>query len=178
MVELIAKRYVKALMQGRDNASLTTISEQLKKIVAAYSDEKFLAILSSSDINASQKVEFVLSFVEADNVSDEFKNLIKLLGEKSRLDIIPDIVCELENELAVLNNSYTGIIYTNKELSGDDVEKLRSQFASKFNVQLQLEQNVCEYDGIKVDIDGLGCEIAFSKERFKSQMIEHILKAV
>lgn len=177
MVELVAKRYVKALMIGRDNASLTAIYEQLKQIATAYNDDKFLAILSSSDINGTQKVELVLSFVEGDT-SNEFKNFIKLLGEKSRLDIIPDIVDTLENELAVLNNSYTGVIYTNKELSVDDVEKLRAQFAAKFDVELKLEQNVCDYDGLKVDIDGLGCEVAFSKERLKSQMIEHILKAV
>jgi len=177
MVELVSKRYVKALMIGRDNASLTTLCEQLKKIAAAYSDEKFLAILSSSDIKASQKVELVLSFLEGE-VSNELTNFIKLLGEKTRLDIIPDIVESLESELAVLNNSYTGVIYTNKELSVDDIEKLRSQFATKFSVELNLEQKVCDYDGIKVDIDGLGCEIAFSKERLKSQMIEHILKAV
>jgi F-type H+-transporting ATPase subunit delta len=164
-------------MLGRDSASLTTIYEQLKQIASAYNDEKFLAILSSSDINGAQKVELVLSFVEG-NTTNEFQNFIKLLGEKSRLDIIPDIVDTLEAELAVLNNSYTGVIYTNKELSVDDVEKLRSQFATKFNVELKLEQNVCDYDGIKVDIDGLGCEVAFSKERLKSQMIEHILKAV
>ena len=39
-------------------------------------------------------------------------------------------------------------------------------------------QNVCDYDGIKVDIDGLGVEISFSKDRLKSQLIDHILKAV
>jgi len=178
MVELVAKRYVKALMIGRDSAGLTTIYEQLKKIASAYSDEKYLAILSSSDINVSQKIELVLSFVESDNVSGEFTNFIKLLGEKSRLDIIPDIVDTLENELSILNNSYSGVVYTNKELSVDAIEKLRSQFATKFNIELMLEQNVCDYDGIKVDIDGLGCEVAFSKERLKSQMIEHILKAV
>jgi F-type H+-transporting ATPase subunit delta len=37
---------------------------------------------------------------------------------------------------------------------------------------------VNNYDGIKVDIDGLGVEIGFAKSKFKSQMIEHILKAV
>ena len=43
---------------------------------------------------------------------------------------------------------------------------------------LQLTQNICDYDGIKVDIDGLGVEVGFSKERLKSQLIHHILKAV
>jgi F-type H+-transporting ATPase subunit delta len=100
------------------------------------------------------------------------------LSENNRLGLIPNIVSELENELAVINNSYKGVIHTNVELSADEVAKLNQQFAKKFNVDLALTQNICDYDGIKVDIDGLGVEVGFSKERLKSQMIEHILKAV
>jgi F-type H+-transporting ATPase subunit delta len=176
MVELVAKRYVKALMTGKDSAGINAICEELKQIAPAFCDDKFIAILSTTDISSDQKVELVLSFIE--NPSNELTNLVKLLGEKKRLNVIPELVDGLEKELAALNNSYTGIVYTNNELSSADMEKLTSQFASKFNVTLELAQNVCDYDGIKVDIDGLGVEIGFSKERLKSQMIEHILKAV
>ncbi|MEN8718216.1 MAG: F0F1 ATP synthase subunit delta, partial [Sulfurovum sp.] len=58
------------------------------------------------------------------------------------------------------------------------MSSIEEQFSKKFNVNLSLSQNVCDYDGIKVDIDSLGVEISFSKERLKSQLIDHILKAV
>ena len=48
----------------------------------------------------------------------------------------------------------------------------------KNDVKLSLSQNVGDYDGIKVDIDGLGVEISFSKDRLRAQLIDHILKAV
>ncbi len=176
MIDLVAKRYVKALMKDRDNDSLNSIYGELKTVTSAYNDEKFLSIISSIDIKVEEKVNFVLSLLE--DGSQTIKNLIKLLGDKKRLDILPQIVSQLEKELAVLNNSYTGIVYTNKELSSSDMDKLNAQFTKKFNVNLELSQNVCDYDGIKVDIDGLGCEISFSKERLKLQMIDHILKAV
>ncbi len=176
MIDLVAKRYVKAIMSDRDNESLNSIYNELKAISSAYNNDKFISIISSIDVKNSKKVEFVLSLL--DSCSDATTNLIKLLGDKKRLNIIPEIVNVLEKELAVINNSYTGIIYTNKELGADDVEKLNSQFSKKFNVNLELAQNVCDYNGIKVDIDGLGVEIGFSKERLKSQMIDHILKAV
>ena len=41
-----------------------------------------------------------------------------------------------------------------------------------------MTQNICDYDGVKVSIDGLGVEVGFAKNRLKSQMIDHILKAV
>jgi len=176
MIELVAKRYVKALMTQRDNDSLNSIYSELKTVASAFNDEKFESILTSTDITVDSKIELILSFL--DNGSATVVNLVKLLGEKKRLDIIPEIVKGLDKELAVLNNSYTGIVYTNKELSSGDMKKLNGQFSKKFNVNLELSQNVCDYDGIKVDIDGLGCEIGFSKERLKSQMIDHILKAV
>ena len=77
-----------------------------------------------------------------------------------------------------MNNSYVGVVYTNLELSSDYVFSIQEQFSRKFNVNLSLSQKICDYDGIKVDIDGLGVEISFSKERLKSQLIDHILKAV
>ncbi len=176
MIDLVAKRYVKAIMADRDNNSLTSIYNELSSISSAYSDEKFTLIISSTDVSVESKVELILSFV--DNCSETTKNLIKLLADKKRLGLIPGIVYALKQELAVINNTYEGIVYTNKELSASDLENLNSQFAKKFDVNLELTQKICDYNGIKVDIDGLGVEVGFSKERLKSQMIEHILKAV
>jgi F-type H+-transporting ATPase subunit delta len=176
MIDLIAKRYVKAIMSNRDDESLNSVYTELKTISSAYNSDKFMAIISSIDVKSNEKVKFILSLL--DSCSDTTSNLIKLLGDKKRLNIIPEIVAGLAKELAVINNSYTGVIYTNNELSADDVEKLNTQFSKKFNVDLKLVQDVCDYNGIKVDIDGLGVEIGFSKERLKSQMIDHILKAV
>ena len=176
MSDLVAKRYVKALIAGRDNNGVASISESLNSASAAYADEKFNSIISSPEVNDSQKVELVLSMIE--NADDSLVNLVKLLGEKRRLGLVPMIASELSVQLSKMNNNYVGVIYTNNELSSDYVASIEAQFSKKFDVNLSLSQNVCDYDGIKVDIDGLGVEISFSKERLKSQLIDHILKAV
>jgi len=176
MNDLVAKRYVKALLDGRDVKSATAICNDLKAISSAYSEDKFISIITSSEVTIEKKIELLLSFLE--NTSDEVKNLVNLLGTKKRLEIIPDITSELESQVAKMNNSYTGIVYCNKELSTDYISTIEKRFSEKFDVQLSLSQNICDYDGIKVDIDSLGVEISFSKDRLKSQMIEHILKAV
>jgi F-type H+-transporting ATPase subunit delta len=176
MIELVAKRYVKALVSGRDNDSLTLIYKELKEISTAYNDDKFSIILTSTEVENSRKIELILSFI--DKVSEVTTNLVKLLSENKRLDIIPAIANELEGQLAVLTNSYMGVIYTNEELGEGEVDAMNSQFAKKFKVDLKLTQNICDYDGVKVYIDGLGVEIGFAKSRLKSQMIDHILKAV
>ncbi|RXK13029.1 F0F1 ATP synthase subunit delta [Halarcobacter mediterraneus] len=176
MNDLIAKRYVKALLDGRNVDSAAAICNDLKTISSAFNEDKFLSIITSTEVKMEDKVELVLSFLN--NCGNDLKNLVKLLGSKKRLEIIPDITSELESQIAKMNNSYTGIVYCNKELSTDYVSTIEKKFSEKFNVQLSLSQNVCDYDGIKVDIDSLGIEISFSKDRLKSQMIDHILKAV
>ncbi len=176
MNDLIAKRYVKALLDGRNAKSATAIYNDLKTISSAFKEDKFNSIIASSEVKSDDKVNLVISFL--DKSGSDLKNLIKLLGNNKRLDLIPDIVKELENQLAKMNNTYTGIVYTNKKLSAKYVSSIEAQFSKKFDVKLSLSQNVCDYDGIKVDIDSLGVEIAFSKDRLKSQMINHILKAV
>jgi len=176
MTDLVAKRYVKALLIDADVKAITEINKELSQISLAYSDSKFNDIIASSEVKNDDKVNFILSLNE--KASNTVKNLIKLLGENKRLDIIPSIVEELENQLSIINNNHTGVIYTNKELNEADVKSIEAQFSKKFEVNLSLKQNVCDYDGIKVDIDGLGVEISFSKDRLRTQMIEHILKAV
>ncbi len=176
MSNLIAKRYVKALIEGKEISELESIGQNLNSVKAAFTDDKFNSILSSPEVCVDKKVELVVSMIET--ASDSVVNFIKLLGEKRRLNLLPNIASELNEEIAKLQNVYTGIVYTNENLSDDYVKSIEEKFSAKFNVSLSLSQNVCDYDGIKVDIDGLGVEISFSKERLRSQLIDHILKAV
>lgn len=176
MNDLVAKRYVKALIDGRNSQVVNNISVNLNKISSAFSDEKFISIISSPEVADYAKVDLIISLV--DLADETLKNFIKLLGEKRRLSLLPLIANELNVQIAKMNNNYVGVVYTNQELSNDYISSIEEQFSKKFDVKLSLSQKVCDYDGIKVDIDGLGVEISFSKERLKSQLIDHILKAV
>ena len=177
MNDLVAKRYVKALIDGRDNQVINNISNSLNTISSAFGDEKFISIVTSPEVADYAKVDLIISLVDVAN-NETLKNFIRLLGEKRRLSLLPFIANELNTQIAKMNNSYVGVVYTNLELSSDYVSSIEEQFSKKFDVKLSLSQNVCDYDGIKVDIDGLGVEISFSKDRLKSQLIDHILKAV
>lgn len=176
MNDLVAKRYVKALIDGRDIQAINNISCSLNTISSAFGDEKFISIISSPEVASRSKADLIISLV--DGSEQTLNNFIKLLSEKRRLSLLPSIANELNIQIAKMNNSYVGVVYTNQELSSNYISSIEEQFSRKFNVKLSLSQNVCNYDGIKVDIDGLGVEISFSKERLKTQLIDHILKAV
>ena len=65
---------------------------------------------------------------------------------------LQEIAKDLNIQLAKMNNNYIGVVYTNQELSSDYISSIEKQFSKKFDVKLSLSQNVCDYDGIKVDI--------------------------
>lgn len=176
MNDLVAKRYVKALIDGRDIQAINNISCNLNTISSAFGDEKFISIISSPEVTSCSKADLIISLVDGNEQT--LNNFIKLLSEKRRLSLLPSIANELNIQIAKMNNSYVGVVYTNQELSSNYISSIEEQFSRKFNVKLSLSQNICNYDGIKVDIDGLGVEISFSKERLKTQLIDHILKAV
>jgi len=176
MKDLVAKRYVKALIDGRDLKTITKISDKLNEISLAFNSDKFKSIITSPEVSTNDKVNLVISLVT--NTDSALNNFIKLLGEKRRLELLPFIANDLKTQIAKMNDSYIGVVYTNKKLSSNYISSIEEQFSKKFNVKLSLSQNVGDYDGIKVDIDGLGVEISFSKDRLKTQLIDHILKAV
>jgi F-type H+-transporting ATPase subunit delta len=173
---LIAKKYVKALTKDSDISKLSQINEDLKLISTAYANDKFKEIIASVDVKANEKVDLINSFIQSQNST--LTNLVKLLSDNKRLNIIPTISSELDKEVSKLTNSYVGVIYSNEKLEDDYVSKLEADFAKKFECKLSLINEICDYDGIKVSIDGLGVEISFAKNIFKAQMIEHILQAV
>ena len=104
MIDLISKRYVKAILLKTSTNHLESIVKSLRTLNSLYKNDKFLFIILSKNLESNKKVDFILSTV--DNLEQSIKNLIKLLGKKNRLEIIPTIFKELTSQLSVLNNNY------------------------------------------------------------------------
>lgn len=176
MKELVAKRYVKALVQSCSDEELKGVLLELAKISAVYGIEKFRTILESPDVNKSKKLEFLLSMVENNN--SKIQNLIKLLNEKDRLMIIPSIKKELQTQVSLKENIFEGEVLSNWYITKEQLAKLEKGFGRKFGATVKLESKQNEYPGIKISLDELGIEASFSVDRLKAQMAEHILKAI
>ncbi len=172
----ISKKYVKALVSLVDKEELSKISALVKEIVPALRDEKLRIILYSNDINNDKKVEFLSSLLSESD--EKLINLFKLLAKNGRLELIPTISEELEYQVAKLTNSHKGIVLCDKELSDDKVNEIASKLSSKFDTNIELSIVKSDYNGIKVEVDTLGVEVAFSADRLKDQLKNHILKSI
>lgn len=176
MKGIIAKKYVSALISSCNDAEVAAISTQIAELATAYSSAKFNNIILSPDVTTEKKEEFVLSLLS--KADGKVVNFIKLLVKNDRLTEIPSIDKELKFQISQKNNSYIGEIISNFELSADQIAKLEENFGKKFNATIKLNNVVSDYPGIKIELNDLGVEVSFSLDRLKSQMVEHILKAI
>lgn len=176
MNEVVAKKYVKAILSDVKSNELNVFVENLSELAAAFASDKFKSIISLPTLKASQKVYFVLSLVKSQDV--KFANFIKLLGVNKRLELIPAILNEMKIEQSLLENTYRGEVIGNFDLSAEQLKALEENFSKKFDSKIKLNGSKSEYNGVKVELDDLGVEVNFSIDRLKSQMSEYILKAI
>jgi F-type H+-transporting ATPase subunit delta len=176
MSAVIAKRYVKALLESFKGDELTKARDALKELNNAFSIAKFTTIIATPDVNKEDKKKLIVSFLKYDD--KKLINFISLLNERGRLLFLPNIYKELEFQISLKNNRYEGKIYADKEVSKEQAESLQKSFSKKFGADITFKSEKSNYKGVKIEIDDLGVETSFSLERLKAQMTEHILKAI
>jgi len=177
MEELIAKRYVKALLSDSDlefTQNVTILFESLSK---SFDDDKFLNIVTNTDVSAEDKTSLLLEIVKPAN-SERVNNFIKILVEHKRINIIPAIAEELRKNLAHVTKTYSGVVFSDTDIKKNVLEDLSSGLSKRYDSKILLSFAKTDFNGIKVEVDDLGIEINFSKDRINSQIIEHIIKAI
>jgi F-type H+-transporting ATPase subunit delta len=152
------------------------VEQSINELASAFSSTRFNNIILSPDVSIEEKEKFVLSLLEKSE--GKLLNLIKLLAVNDRLSLIPIIAEELKFQTSLKSNSYEGEVVSNFEISKEQITNLEENFSKKFNANIKLEAKVSDYPGVKIQLDDLGVEVSFSLDRLKTQIVEHILKAI
>ncbi|MCI5968769.1 F0F1 ATP synthase subunit delta [Helicobacter sp.] len=177
MKDLIAKRYIKALAVSVSQSQLEEIALLLAKLAEASAVLKFRDIMESPYVSTTQKVAFILKDILDNSGNIKFVNFIKVLAEHKRLDLFEGLYRELSLYLAILNKEYIAQLIVNEGYEDSVLKEIESKFSKKFGVNLLLKQKIMANIGIKLVVEDLGIEVSFSKERFISDLRNHILKA-
>ena len=180
MLDLVAKRYVKALIKASSKDELQKYNELLQILNRVFENDQVRTILNSPEISEIKKANFLIDVLKSaqKELDKKFENFLKLLAEKKRINLIPTITKELKREIDRLNNIYEGKIYSEVSLSKREIKNLENILSQKVGSKIVLHRANQKYDGMKIDIDPLGMEISFSKSKVKNDLIEHILKAI
>ena len=177
MVEQIAKRYIGALKQDTDVKSLQIISDIFSELALSFDDENFKNVINNPSVKVEDKTNILLDAVKSAK-SDVLNNLIKILSEHKRLNIIPAIAIEMKKDLARTKKNFSGVVYSDEKITAKVIKDLSTGLGAKYDSKITLEFVQNDFNGIKVDVEDLGIEINFSKTRINNQIIEHIVKAI
>lgn len=177
MNEIVAKKYANALAKEFDLDTLSSVAELLSALAEALSDAQIAAVVNSPEVSKERRTEILLAAI-AGVQSKQMENFIKLLVEHNRVALVADIAAVLKSYIADQKKEYTGVVYSDSDIDEKVLGELSSGLGKKFDSKINLSFVKKDFDGIKVDVDGLGIEISFSRSRISDQIVDHILKAI
>lgn len=173
MNEILAKKYVKAILDRKDSEEFY---ENLVLLCSAFSLPKCKEIVNSYELSKEEKLEFIKSLVQ--NPSKNFLNFLQILSQNQRLGLIPLILAEFSRQRALQKQIYTGKIYSNEALSQAEIEKLEQGLSARFKLSIKLENELSSNEGLKISLEELGYEIAFSMPKLKNKIFEFVFKTI
>jgi len=178
MEELIANRYVKALVEStttkKQRAEFSKILSEISKI---FDDASVVERLASPLISNSDKTAFILDGLGEES-DVKLQNFIKILGENSRLDLLPVVAKVMNQSIQKESNKYEGIVSSSTKLKAAELKELQDSLKTYTGSTIKLKQETSDIDGIKVSVEDLGIEVNFSKQRVKEQLIDFITKSL
>jgi len=176
MEELIAKRYVQALLSVASESEKSVYIEALNSIASTFDDVNVSTMVGSPIVTVESKVDALLAALGA-GADQKLVNFIKILGEKKRLSLVPAIAAELNAQIQKESNAYEGSVKSKETLDGDAINELEETLKRYTGSVIKLNQQESDLDGLRVSVDDLGIEVNFSKERVKEQLIDFIMKS-
>jgi len=177
MDQLVAKRYVKALIEALGDKKIEEAAKALAAVSEAFKDAKFAEIIISPEVRKEQREELIVGLL-GEKADPKLVNFVKTLGIHNRFGLIPEISYLLQKELQRRANRYEGVVESDKKIDKKLLGELEKSLSKYVDATVVLHPVKTDREGIKVTIEDLGLEASFSKERVASDMIQHILKAL
>jgi len=139
----IASKYAEAVLElAVGLRQEEKIFEEIKLIAAVIaSDKEMTIIINHPSIDAAEKKQF-LSSLFAGKISDLSQNLIGLLADKRRLDLIPFIENSYRELLNKRKNIVSATLSCSEKLADSAVANIKAQLAEHLGKTLELEVKV------------------------------------
>lgn len=176
MDNTIAKRYVKALSAVCSSSELEVLAGELGKVGEIQSVPKYKDIATTPTVSRKEKSNFLIDV--AGVKSPKAINLINLLAEKKRLEMVGNIVTLIRENIDASNGQAAGFIDTNSKMSDKEIEDLEKKISASVGVKVCLSLRDSSFQGVKVELPSLAKEVKLGAKDIKDQLINHILKAI
>lgn len=175
-MDLVAKKYTKAILDTFSAKEIEDIIAIFSTFSQAIEDKTICNFLYSPFVDKTKKEKLLLESLRING--EKFENLIKVLVRSDRISAIPEITKTLKKKILADTKHYVAVLKIKEEVDSATLQNIAKSFSTKLNVNLDVHQEKTSIDGIRLSVEDLGIEISFSKERFFTDLTNHILKAI
>ena len=172
----IARPYAEAVFKlAKEKDALLAWSDMLKVISQVTSFEQVQALVSNPGITADKLLKIILDICGS-KLNDEGKNLVALLIENNRIEVLPQLSDLYEQLKAQQEGVLEANIVSAYAISEKQLEKLVSVLEKKFKCKIKAKVNIDPelIGGVKVVI---GDEVIDSSVRGKLETMSVALKS-
>src|SRR5690606_5405009 len=126
MASGVAKRYADAAFSlGKENGTLDKWSADLTVMGEMMSEPSVAAYLNSPSVSRQKKTELIDKVLE--NAQPEARNLMRMLAERQRLDIVPELIDQFQQSMLAERGIAVANVTTAVELPDAELERIREQ---------------------------------------------------
>lgn len=142
-----ARPYAKAVYDlasgAQDSAALDAWGDALANLANIVSEAQVSELLASPETSKEQKGEILIQIM-GDNLDVQQQNLVKLMAENGRLQIMPDVLEQFEVARAKAENKIEAEVISAFELSAEQTDELVNTLKNKFGCEVTLTTTVDE----------------------------------
>lgn len=171
----IARPYATALFRmAKERNELDKRSNELSFLAAVAADEQAVALIDNPKLTSAELENIFLRICEG-KLDEQSVNLVKLLVEYGRLNILPEISVGYELLKADFEGSLDAEIIAAAALTDDQVAKLVKQLEARFGKKIEAQVKVDPQiiGGIKIVV---GDTVIDASVRGKLQELAYTLK--
>lgn len=140
----IARPYAEAVFQLADaNGQLKEWSAMLQTIALIVADADMQSIIGNTSVNKEQVAQLVMD-VAGDVMTDAGRNLVKLLTENRRLDVVAEITEQFETLKAEAEKTVEAEIISAQEVSAAQQSKIAAKLKARLGREVSLTCTVDE----------------------------------
>ncbi len=140
----VARPYAQAVFAlAQEQGDLKGWSDTLQLLAQILSDADVAVLLNNPSITDDQLVDLITA-VGGENFNESGKNLVKVLAESGRLELLPEISVLYEVERANVEGTITAEVISATELSETQKSKIADALKSRFGRDVSLQCDVDE----------------------------------
>lgn len=148
MASSAAKRYAQAVFSlGKEQGTLDAWGDDLAMLARIIADERIATYLTNPSVAAERRIEAFESSLHT-NVQPEAKNLAKMLIERDRTMLIPEIREMFDDRLRTERGIAVATVTTAERLNEAEQDLIRQKLEAMYRLQVEL--------AMKIDPDIIG----------------------